>query len=227
MAIRIHASGRALDKKANLVPPSLPDQPQILLVKLSSLGDVLHTLPTLEALRRTYPKAHITWLVEAAYAPLLSGHPALDEVWEAPRLRPKEILCGANPATLGRLIRQLRSRPFELVLDLQGLLKSAVWVALARSPRKVGYDRTRELSYLSLTDRVPPFDLEAHAVRRYLNLAHHLGASPDPGKSRAAPGGAPSRGPLAQQTLAPGLLGPPGGVAGSTGVPSGRHREWR
>jgi heptosyltransferase-1 len=153
-----------------------PPQPRILLVKLSSFGDVLHALPTLEALRDAYPRAQITWLVEAAYAPLLSRHPALDEVWLAPRLRPQEILSGANPAILRRLIRQLRSRPYDLVLDLQGLLKSAVWVALARSPRKVGYDRTREFSYLPLTDRVPPFDPEAHAVRRYLNLAHYLGA---------------------------------------------------
>jgi heptosyltransferase-1 len=165
-------------------PLNFLNQPRILLVKLSSLGDVLHALPTLEALRDTYPEAHITWLVEAAYAPLLSGHPALDEVWVAPRLRPKEILCASNPATLGRLIRKLRSRSFDLVLDLQGLLKSAVWVALARSPRKVGYDRTRELSYLPLTDRVPPFDQEAHAVRRYLNLAHHLGATPAPPRFR-------------------------------------------
>ncbi len=157
---------------------------RILLVKLSSFGDVLHALPTLEALRNAYPRAQITWLVEAAYASLLSGHPALDEVWLAPRLRPKEILSGANPATLRRLIHQLHSRPFDLVLDLQGLLKSAVWVALAWSPRKVGYDRTREYSYLPLTDRVPPFDPEAHAVRRYLNLAHHLGASPAPPRFR-------------------------------------------
>jgi heptosyltransferase-1 len=157
---------------------SPPPHPRILLVKLSSFGDVLHALPTLEALRDAYPRAQITWLVEAAYAPLLFGHPALDEVWLAPRLRPQEILHGANPATLRRLIRQLRSRPYDLVLDLQGLLKSAVWVALARSPRKVGYDRTRELSYLPLTERVPPFNPEAHAVRRYLNLAHYLGALP-------------------------------------------------
>jgi heptosyltransferase-1 len=149
---------------------------RILLVKLSSFGDVLHALPTLEALREAYPRARITWLVEAAYAPLLAGHPALNEVWLAPRLRPHEILSGANPATLRGLMRQLRSHSFDLVLDLQGLLKSAVWVALARSPRKVGYDRTREFSYLALTERVPPFDPEAHAVRRYLNLAHYLGA---------------------------------------------------
>jgi heptosyltransferase-1 len=132
----------------------------------------------LEALRTAYPLAHITWLVEAAYAPLLSGHPALDEVWIAPRLRPAEFFSGSNPARLRRLLRQLRSRPFDLVVDVQGLLKSAVWVALARSPRKVGYDRTRELSYLPLTERVKPFDPEAHAVRRYLNLAHYLGAPP-------------------------------------------------
>jgi heptosyltransferase-1 len=132
----------------------------------------------LDALRAAYPRAHITWLVEAAYAPLLSGHPALDEVWVAPRLRPTEFFSGSNPVTLMTLLHQLRSRPFDLVVDVQGLLKSAVWVALARSPRKVGYDKTRELSYLALTERVPPFDPEAHAVWRYLNLAHYLGAPP-------------------------------------------------
>jgi heptosyltransferase I len=158
--------------------------PRILLVKLSSFGDVLHALPTLEALREAYPTAHITWLVEAAYAPLLSGHPALDAVWIGPRLRPAEFFCGSNPAALRRLLQQLRAQPFDLVLDVQGLLKSAVWVALAKSPRKVGYDRTRELSYLPLTERVQPFDPEAHAVRRYLNLAHYLGAPPAPPRFR-------------------------------------------
>jgi heptosyltransferase-1 len=147
-------------------------------MKLSSFGDVLHTLPTLEALRAAYPGAHITWLVETAYAPLLAGHPALNEVWTAPRLRPGELFRSDNPARLMRLLKQLRTQSFDLVVDVQGLLKSAVWVALAKSPRKVGYDKTRELSYLSLTERVPPFDPEAHAVRRYLNLAHYLGAPP-------------------------------------------------
>jgi heptosyltransferase-1 len=161
-----------------MAPHNLSRHPRILLVKLSSFGDVLHALPTLEALRAANPLAHITWLVEAAYAPLLSGHPALDEVWVAPRLRPGEFFSGSNPARLRRLVRQLRARPFDLVVDLQGLFKSAVWVALANSPRKVGYNRTRELSYLALTERVPPFDPEDHAVNRYLNLAHYLGAPP-------------------------------------------------
>jgi len=155
---------------------SNPGRPRILLVKLSSFGDVLHALPTLAALRSAYPDAHITWLVEAAYAPLLAGHPALDDVWEAPRLHPGELLAGANRARLRRLLKLIRSQSFDLVIDLQGLLKSALWVALAKSPRKVGYARTRELSYLALSERVPPYDPDAHAVRRYLNLAHYLGA---------------------------------------------------
>jgi heptosyltransferase I len=163
---------------------NISPQARILVVKLSSFGDVLHALPTLEALRDAYPQAHITWLVEAAYAPLLSGHPALDEVWMAPRLRPAEFFSGPNLTRLRRLLQQLRARPFDLVLDVQGLLKSAVWVARARSPRKVGYDKTRELSYLPLTERVPPFDPEAHAVWRYLNLAHYLGAPPAPPRFR-------------------------------------------
>ncbi|MCK9376871.1 MAG: lipopolysaccharide heptosyltransferase I [Syntrophobacterales bacterium] len=169
-----------MEKIPIIAPPRLPDHPHLLLVKLSSFGDVLHALPTLEALRAAHPGAQITWLVEAAYAPLLAGHPALDEVWLAPRLHPGELLTGDNPTRLRTLLRQLRAQPFDLVVDVQGLLKSAVWVALAKSSRKVGYDRTRELSYLALTERVPPFDPEAHAVRRYLNLAHYLGAPPAP-----------------------------------------------
>ncbi|MFP3867057.1 MAG: lipopolysaccharide heptosyltransferase I [Desulfobacteraceae bacterium] len=164
-------------------------RPRILLVKLSALGDVIHTLPTLEALRATYPQARITWLVEEAAAPLLIGHPALNDVWVSRRrswLRPwQNGLSWAQAAQdLTRLIHQLRHAEFDLVIDVQGLLKSALWVALARSPRKIGYDRTREGSYLVLTERLPPFDREAHAVWRYLNLARYLGAAPAPPRFR-------------------------------------------
>jgi len=176
-------------------------QPRLLLVKLSSMGDVLHALPTLEALRVRFPRGHITWLVEEAYAPLLRGHPAVDEVWLAPRLRPRQLLDGRQRAALRRLLGNLRASPFDLVIDLQGLLKSAVWVALGRAPRKVGYNGTREGSYLVLTERVPRFDPEAHAVWRYLNLAHHLGAPEGPPRFRLGltlepPAGLPA-GPLA------------------------------
>lgn len=151
-------------------------QPRILLVKLSSLGDVIHTLPTLEALRTLYPKGRLTWLVEEVNAPVLAGHPALDEVWTAPRLRWGGNRFSSDMREILRVARRLREEPFDLVIDLQGLFKSAVWVALAQSPRKLGYDRTRELSYLALTERLPPYDPEEHAVWRYLKVARHLGA---------------------------------------------------
>lgn len=150
--------------------------PRILLIKLSSLGDVIHALPTLEALRSLYPQGQITWLVEEAQAPVLAGHPALDEVWPVPRLRLGNVRSRSDWRKILRLARRVREQPFDLVIDLQGLLKSAVWVALARSPRKLGYDRTRELSYLPLTERLAPYDPDAHAVWRYLNVARSLGA---------------------------------------------------
>lgn len=163
---------------------NLDSPPRILLVKLSSFGDVIHALPTLEALRAAFPEGHITWLVEEAYAPLLAGHPALDQVWPLPRLRlsPRSMFPGL-PDWL-RVFRLLRRQPLDLVIDLQGLLKSALWVALARSPRKVGYNGTRELSYLALTERLKPYDPEAHAVWRYLNVARHLGAPEAPPRFR-------------------------------------------
>ena len=157
---------------------------RILIVKLSALGDVIHALPTLEALRSLYPQGHITWLVEEPHAPVVAGHPALDEVWPLPRPRlgNGRFLPGLRDSL--KLARRLREQPFDLVIDLQGLLKSAVWVVLTRSPRKLGYDRTRELSYLALTERLAPYDPEAHAVRRYLNLARHLGAAAEPPRFR-------------------------------------------
>jgi heptosyltransferase I len=158
--------------------------PRILLIKLSSLGDVIHALPTLEALRTLYPRGHITWLVEDTYAPVVAGHPALDEVWPVPRPRQGNGRFLKNLQEMLLVARRLRHDPFDLVIDLQGLLKSALWVALARSVRKVGYERTREFSYLALTERLAPFDPEAHAVRRYLNVARHLGARETPPRFR-------------------------------------------
>jgi lipopolysaccharide heptosyltransferase I len=165
-------------------PKAAGRPPRLLLIKLSALGDVIHALPTLEALRTAFPQAGITWLVEAAYAPLLAGHPALDRVLVAPRVRPGRPGWGRELAAALRLAGRLRRESFDLVVDLQGLLKSAFWTALARSPRKVGYDRTREGSWLPLTERLEPFDPEAHAVWRYLNVAHYVGAPAAPPRFR-------------------------------------------
>jgi heptosyltransferase-1 len=159
-------------------------QPRILLVKLSSFGDVIHALPTLEALRTAFPQGQITWLVEEGFAPILAGHPALDEVWPVPRLRFNRQAMSQGVPALARVMRRIRSQPFDMVIDLQGLLKSALWVALARRTRKIGYNSTREGSYLVLTEKLPPYNPDAHAVLRYLNVARHLGAPEMPPRFR-------------------------------------------
>ncbi|MDD5712982.1 MAG: glycosyltransferase family 9 protein [Smithellaceae bacterium] len=151
----------------------------ILIVKLSAIGDVIHTLPSLSALRKRFPQAHITWVVEQAAADLVVGHPYLDSVivstrkgW-AGKLRGGNI--GAVVAEMRELTGALRSRPYDLVIDFHGLFKSAVLAGLCRGKRKLGYRSLQELSGLFYTERIPE-DMEKHAVDRYLDFARYLGA---------------------------------------------------
>ncbi len=154
----------------------------ILIVKTSAIGDVIHTLPSLWSLRAHFPDAQITWLVEESAADLLYGHPALNRVLVARR---KTWL---NDARAGRLsgavggliqfIRQLRDTRYDLIIDFQGLIKSAIWVALAKGVRKVGFGRGMEHaehSYLALNERVPAVDMNQHAIDRSLLLLKGIG----------------------------------------------------
>jgi heptosyltransferase I len=154
----------------------------ILIVKLSALGDVIHTLPALTALRRAHPTARINWLIEATAAPLVLGHPALDQalVWQR-RQFAGALRSGHWLRALGLLrsfVRELRAVRYDLVLDFQALLKSAVWVALARGVRKVGFGpgmARSEGSYLFLNERVPAVSMEVHALDRGLMLLEAIG----------------------------------------------------
>lgn len=156
----------------------------ILIVKTSAIGDVTHTLPALNALRRRYPEARITWLVEEAAAGLLVGHPALDRLLVSRRKHwAKELGKGPRRAlaALGeawRFLRQLRDTRYDLLIDFQGLLKSGVLVALARAERKVGFGRGMahaEGSWLFLNERVPAVDMNIHALDRELLLLKAIG----------------------------------------------------
>ncbi|GBC64017.1 lipopolysaccharide heptosyltransferase I [Desulfonema ishimotonii] len=155
----------------------------ILIVKLSAIGDVIHTLPALNALRRCYPDARITWVVESAAAGLVEGHEALDRVIISERKRwAKGLLRGParlrNVSAACRFIREIRDTEYDLVIDFQQLLKSGVPVGLARGKCKAGFDRGMqhmEHSYLFLNRRIPPVSMEIHALRRYLILLEALG----------------------------------------------------
>lgn len=149
----------------------------ILIVKLSAIGDVIHTLPALAALRRRYPDADITWVVEEAAADLLTAHPHLDRVLISRRKSWLRDLGRGRVATPLREIcaffRDLRSRPYDLVIDFHGLLKSAVIVLISGGKRKLGYDSMQEGSGLFYNEKIPEA-MEKHAVDRYLDFVRHL-----------------------------------------------------
>ena len=154
----------------------------ILIIKLSAIGDVIHTLPTLNAVRDRFPDAHITWVVEEAAAPLVQGHPALDRVLISKRKRWIGGLGGPNRRRrlleMARFIRDLRDTRYDLVFDFQQLLKSGVLAGLARGDRKIGFGKGMqhmEKSYLFLNRPIPPVSMEHHALKRYLMLVEAAG----------------------------------------------------
>ena len=155
---------------------------KILIVKLSAIGDVIHTLPSLNAIRKHYPDAHITWLVEEAASNLVVRHEALDRVIISKRKQwIKSVLspsCLKNIKEAYQFIKELRDTEYDLIIDFQGLLKSGVLIALARGKRKTGFDKGMEHmehSYIFLNERIPPVNMDNHALLRNLMLINTLG----------------------------------------------------
>ena len=148
---------------------------KILIVKLSSIGDVVHTLPALESLSRGFKsggvKVKIDWLVEEAASSILKGHPLIDELIVVRRGWGRNLR--ANLKTAG----ELKDRQYDLVLDFQGLLKSAIWVWLSKGKRRVGFANGREGSRFAYNEKLPAYDVEQHAVDRYLSLSRSVGGA--------------------------------------------------
>ncbi len=117
---------------------------RILIIRLSALGDVVFASPLIAATRRRYPNARISWLVEPAAAPLLRANPTLDEVIVWPKTEWKRLWrerrFGELWATVRRFRRELRGHRFDLVLDVQGLLKSALMGWLTGAPTRLALD---------------------------------------------------------------------------------------
>jgi lipopolysaccharide heptosyltransferase I len=162
--------------------PPLRDYParRIALLKPSALGDIVHSLPVLTALRRRFPAAHLTWIVNRGYEPLLRDHPDLDETLAFDRGATRGGPWHAGLA-YGRLLREIRRRAFDLVVDLQGLLRTGLMAAASGAARRVGLSTAREGATWFYTDVVPVADFQAlHAVDRYWLLAEALGAGEGP-----------------------------------------------
>lgn len=156
----------------------------ILIIKLSAIGDVVHSLPLLEVLRKNFPDARIDWLVEEMSSEIIRGHECLDHVlisrrksWQQRFMQLTDLPAATREIT--RFLRDLRSVRYDLVIDLQGLLKSGVLAGLSRGKRKIGFTGGREGSFLFLTERPFPVTYDQHAVDRYLKTAECLGCHGD------------------------------------------------
>jgi lipopolysaccharide heptosyltransferase I len=151
---------------------------RILIIRPSALGDVARSVPVLVSLRRALPQARIDWLVQDSFAPVIASHPALTNVVEFPRKRFGRWARTLNVPALLRYSRPLREAKYDLVLDCQGLARSAILGWCTRSRRRVGHKQARELAPFLYTQRVDS-PIERHTVDRMLDLVESLGIPAD------------------------------------------------
>jgi heptosyltransferase I len=146
---------------------------RICIVMMSALGDAVHVLPVINAIRRHEPASHITWILQPGPASLVRGHPAVDEILV---YRPRQKLRG-----LAGIRRELGGRRFDLVLNLQVYMKAGLVTAMTRAPVKLGFDfrRARDLNWLFTTHRIPPHPVQ-HVQDQYFEFLHALGIDPEP-----------------------------------------------
>lgn len=148
----------------------LPVPEKLLLIKPGSMGDVIHALPCVAAIRQAWPQTQITWLVDDRWQPLLEGNPNITSTRVFPR-RQFRGLAGLRAVPWALNLRKLRP---DLVLDLQGLLRSALMARLSGATRIVGLSDAREGAGWFYTKTTPVVAGE-HAVRRYLRSLDSLG----------------------------------------------------
>lgn len=146
-----------------------PPEARVLVVRLGAMGDVIHALPAVASLRQSHPENHVTWAVEPRWAPLLAGNPSVDRVVLVRRDSARSVM---------ESLRDLRMEHYDIAVDFQGLLKSALVASLARPGRIFGFhnsqlrERAAGLFYSDQT-----LSASSHIVDRNLDLAEFAGAS--------------------------------------------------
>jgi heptosyltransferase-1 len=147
---------------------------RLLFVKLSSIGDIVHALPALAAVRRALPRAEIAWVVERRSSEILKDNPLVNTLIEVDTkgLRRWPMSGETLPATR-RQLRRLRASPFDLAIDFQGLLKSALITRLSGAPRRVGFARAhlREPASRFLLTKTVDIPARSHVIRKNMALA--------------------------------------------------------
>jgi heptosyltransferase-1 len=147
---------------------------RILIVKLGSIGDIVHTLPALAAIRKAMPQAEISWVVESRASEILRDNPLLDRLIEVDtKALRRGLMSGETLRAPRQQLRQLRASAFDLALDFQGLLKSATIARLSGARRVLGFSRDglREPASRILLSESIPISKNSHVIRKNLALA--------------------------------------------------------
>ncbi|MCO6439623.1 MAG: glycosyltransferase family 9 protein [Nitrococcus mobilis] len=151
---------------------------RILIIRLSAIGDIVMASALIPALRRKWPYAYLAWLAESPGASLLEANPRLDEVIVWPRAQWRRLRAERRYPELWRsihrFVRRLRERRYDLVLDLQGLAKSALWAWLSGAPQRIGL-ASRESSRGLMTRVLQPPRSDPRIGSEYRYLAEWLG----------------------------------------------------
>jgi lipopolysaccharide heptosyltransferase I len=151
---------------------------KILIIKPSSFGDVIHGLPVLHAVSLRFPEAELHWVVARGFAGILEGHPLIHKLWIIDKDCWKKLRN--LPRTwreIAKLRTDLKNEKFDLVLDLQGLFRSAAIGIFTGVEERVGFENAREGARFSYKYRVRT-DTELHAVEKNLQFARFIGCEP-------------------------------------------------
>lgn len=161
--------------------PLLDREPKsILIVMLSAIGDAVHVLPVVCALKRRWPECRITWILQGGPASLVRGHPDVDEILVFER---KKGVKGFL-----EMRKKLRDRRFDLLLCLQISLKAGVLAAMSGAPLRLGFDwrRSRDMNFLFTNRRIPPRP-DQHVQDQYFEFLEVLGVDPAPVEWKIGP----------------------------------------
>jgi heptosyltransferase I len=146
---------------------------RICIVMMSAVGDAVHVLPVINALKRANPATHITWVLQPGPASLVRGHPSVDDII----LFDRALGWGAFRSVR----RALASRKFDLVINLQVYFKAGIVTAMTNAPVKMGFDRTRarDLNWLFTNRKIPARPVQ-HVQDQYLEFLDALGVGAEP-----------------------------------------------
>lgn len=147
---------------------------KILVVKPSSLGDVVHSLPFLNALKERFPKAEVHWVIAKGLEDLLTGHPMVNRIWVINKDMWKKLSRIRDSLhELRVFLKAIKEEKYDIVVDLQGLLRSGIITLSTGAPLRVGFREAREGSRFFYTHKVKG-GKDIHAVDRYLKIASFL-----------------------------------------------------